>query len=300
MIDLHVHSTASDGFYSPKELLKMALDIKLEAMALTDHDAIAGIRELKKEAKGKNIEIINGAELSAFYPDVDIEILALDIPEKYMYAFEDYQDQEFERRKKVTELRLSLVQKLGYDITYQEVAYDEKGNLRTQVRRPHFVDVLLKKGYIQSTEEAYKKIFTKRFSKYVNNKPRGIKDVISFIKDNGAKAVLAHPIHTKKEDKELYNLVNELKEYGLDGVEVFHSSHPFENRKKYIELICDLGMISAGGSDFHGGTAHPDNMLGFGRNNNLNMPYMVLEELLNYKEGKAINKAYYTELYKHI
>ena len=300
MIDLHVHSTASDGFHTPTELLNMALEIKLEAMALTDHDAVAGIVELKKAAKGKNIEIINGAELSAFYPDVDIEILAMDIPEKYMSAFEDYQDQEFERRKKVTEQRLALVQKLGYDITYQEVAYDEKGNLRTQVRRPHFVDVLLKKGYIQSTEEAYKKIFTKRFSSYVSNKPRGIKEVISFIKDNGAKAILAHPIHTKKEDENLYNLIRELKGYGLDGVEVMHSSHPYENRKKYVELISDLKMISAGGSDFHGGTAHPDNKLGFGRNNNLNMPYMVLEELLNYNSEKGVSEAYYAELYKYI
>lgn len=300
MIDLHVHSTASDGFCSPKELLDMALEIKLEAMALTDHDAIAGLEELKKEAKGKKIEIINGAELSAYYPNTEVEVLAIDIPEKSLKAFEQYQDEEFKRRKKVTERRLSLVQKMGYDITYQDVAYDEKGNLRTQVRRPHFVDVLLKKGYIKSTEEAYKKIFVKSGGVYVKNKPRPIKSVISFIKENGAKAILAHPIHTKKEDKHLYSLVRRLKKYGLDGVEVLHSSQSVQHRLEYIELIRELGMISSGGSDFHGGTAHPDNMLGFGRNNNLNMPYMVLEELLSYKEGRKIKQSYYNELMKYV
>ncbi len=300
MIDLHVHSTASDGFFSPKELLKMALDIKLEAMALTDHDAIKGLEELKKEAEGKKIKIVNGAELSAYYPNTDIEVLAMDIPEKSLKAFEQYQDEEFKRRLKVTERRVSYVQKLGYDITYEDVAYDEKGNLRTQVRRPHFADVLLKKGYIKSTEEAYQKIFVKSGAGHVKNKPRPIKQVISFIKENGAKAILAHPIHTKKEGKDLYSLIRRLKKYGLDGVEVLHSSHPVDKRLLYIELISDMGMIASGGSDFHGGTAHPDNLLGSGRNNNLNMPYMVLEEILSYREGKTISKAYYKELKKHV
>lgn len=300
MIDLHVHSTASDGFNSPKELLKMALDIKLEAMALTDHDAIAGLEELKKAAKGKKIQIVNGAELSAFYPNIEVEVLAIDIPEKSIKAFEQYQEDEFKRRKKVTERRLSLVQKMGYDISYQDVAYDENGNLRTQVRRPHFVDVLLKKGYIQSTDEAYKKIFVKSGGVYVKNKPRSIKQVISFIKENGAKAILAHPVHIKKEGKELYSLIKRLKKYGLDGIEVLHSSHPVEKRLEYIEIIRDLGMISSGGSDFHGGTAHPDNKLGFGRDNNLNIPYMVLDELLSYKEGKTICKSYYDDLARYV
>ena len=81
------------------------------------------LEELKKEAKGKKIEIINGAELSAYYPNTEVEVLAIDIPEKSLKAFEQYQDEEFKRRKKVTERRLSLVQKMGYDITYQDVAY---------------------------------------------------------------------------------------------------------------------------------------------------------------------------------
>lgn len=299
MIDLHVHSTASDGFCSPLEIVDMALDIKLEALALTDHDAIAGVEELKKAAKGKNIEIINGAELSVYYPDTDMEVIALNMPDKNMKEFKKFQEEEFIRRKRVTDKRLSILQGWGYDISYEDVAFDEKGNERMQIRRPHFVDVLLKKGYIKTTGEAYKTIFAKGGGSYVENRPKDVKDVIRFIKDNGGVAILAHPVHTKKVDQEIFDLFVELKGYGLDGVEVFHSSQPKDLRQKYLEMIKELGMITAGGSDFHGGTAHPENKLGTGKNNNLNIPYMVLEEILNFRT-KGISANYYSELEKYL
>jgi predicted metal-dependent phosphoesterase TrpH len=299
MIDLHVHSTSSDGFYSPLEIVDMALDIKLEALALTDHDAIAGVEELKKAAKGKNIEIINGAELSVYYPDTDMEVIALNMPDKNMKEFKKFQEEEFIRRKRVTDKRLSILQGWGYDISYEEVAFDEKGNERMQIRRPHFVDVLLKKGYIKTTAEAYKTIFVKGGGSYVENRTKDVKDVIRFIKDNGGVAILAHPVHTKKVDQEIFDLFVELKGYGLDGVEVFHSSQSSDLRKKYLEMIKELGLITAGGSDFHGGTAHPENKLGTGKNNNLNIPYMVLEEILNFRTN-GISANYYSELEKYI
>ncbi len=299
MIDLHVHSNASDGFFSPSEIIDMALDIKLEALALTDHDAIAGVDELKKAALGKNIEIINGAELSVYYPDTDMEVIALNMPDKNMKEFKKFQEEEFIRRKRVTDKRLSILQGWGYDISYEEVAFDEKGNERMQIRRPHFVDVLLKKGYIKTTAEAYKTIFVKGGGSYVENRPKDVKDVIRFIKDNGGVAILAHPVHTKKFDQEIFDLFVELKGYGLDGVEVFHSSQSSDLRKKYLEMIKELGLITAGGSDFHGGTAHPENKLGTGKNNNLNIPYMVLEEILNFRTN-GISANYYSELEKYI
>ena len=299
MIDLHVHSNASDGFFSPSEIIDMALDIKLEALALTDHDAIAGVDELKKAALGKNIEIINGAELSVYYPDTDMEVIALNMPDKNMKEFKKFQEEEFIRRKRVTDKRLSILQGWGYDISYEEVAFDEKGNERMQIRRPHFVDVLLKKGYIKTTAEAYKTIFVKGGGSYVENRPKDVKDVIRFIKDNGGVAILAHPVHTKKVDQEIFDLFVELKGYGLDGVEVFHSSQSSDLRKKYLEMIKELGLITAGGSDFHGGTAHPENKLGTGKNNNLNIPYMVLEEILNFRTN-GISANYYSELEKYI
>ncbi len=299
MIDLHIHSTASDGFFAPKEILKLALELQMEAIALTDHDAVSGIDELKKSAKGKNIEIVNGAELSVYYPNTDMEILALDIPDNALKEFKKFQKEELKRRMKITETRLRILNEWGYDIKFEEVAFDEKGNQRTQIRRPHFVDVLLKKGYIKTPDEAYKKIFVKRGGCFVENKPRDAKEVIEFIKDNGAVAILAHPVHTKKVKDDLFELFKELKGYGLDGVEVIHSSHSKGQRKSYLKMIEELKMISAGGSDFHGGNAHPENKLGSGKNNNVRIPYFVLSELKE-NRGKVVSKNYYEELFKVI
>ena len=149
MIDLHTHSTSSDGFLSPKELLSAALKIKLEALALTDHDAVSGLKELHQAAKNKPIEIINGAEMSVYYPKTDMEIIAIDIPDKSLSAFADYQQQEISRREQLAQDRIVILQKAGYNISYEEVAYDHHGNKRIQIRRPHFTDILLKKGYIK-------------------------------------------------------------------------------------------------------------------------------------------------------
>jgi len=297
MIDLHTHSTHSDGFLTPTELLSDALKVGLSAIALTDHDAVSGLAELHKAAKNKKITIVNGAELSVYYPDTDMEIIALDIPEESLQAFAFYQEEEVVRREQLARRRVDLLKNAGYNITYEEVAYDVKGNLRTQIRRPHFADLLLKKGYIKSIDEAYTKIFAKNCVCYVENNPWFVSETIKFIRDNGAKAILAHPIHTKHIGHDLFDLIKELKSYGLSGIEVFHSSHPKKERLEYLEIIRELGLISGGGSDFHGGTAHPENKLGTGRNNNLNIPEIVLEQI---KSGKKPSKTYYDTLKKYL
>lgn len=297
MIDLHTHSTSSDGFLTPSELLNKALKMGLEALALTDHDAISGLDELHKASKNKNIEIINGAEMSVYYPHTDMEIIAMDIPDASLDAFAIYQREEMVRRDKLAHYRVELLQKAGYDITYDEVAYNAKHELRTQIRRPHFVDVLLRKGYIKTPDEAYQKIFAYGGVCYVANNPWPASEMIKFIRDNGAKAILAHPIHTKHVGQDLYNLISELKQAGLTGIEVFHSSHDKQHRKAYLSLIKELGLLTGGGSDYHGGTAHPENDLGTGHENNLNIPYLVLDAI---KGNTALSPAYYKELEKYI
>ena len=297
MIDLHTHSTHSDGFHTPAELLKLAETIGLEALALTDHDAVSGLEELHAAAKKSKTEVINGAELTVDYPDTDMEILAIDIPQASLKAFKQYQQEELERRYSLAYQRVEILQKAGFEISYEEVAHDAKGNLRTQIRRPHFVDVLLRKGYIKTADEAYQKIFVKGGICEIENKKTPVKEIINFIKENHATAILAHPIHTKHTGDKLYNLVKELKGYGLDGIEVLHSSHSLENRKEYLSIIKDLRMITAGGSDFHGGTAHPENKLGTGNNKKLNIPYFVLETIKSRQTPKEI---YYTELKKYL
>jgi len=297
MIDLHTHSSHSDGCLTPKELVQSALKIKLEALALTDHDAVSGLKELHEAAKDTPLEIINGAEISVDYPHTDMEILAMDIPENSLDVFALYQQEEVVRREHLARKRIDLLAKAGIKIRYEEVAYDSKGNLRTQIRRPHFVDVMLKKGYIKTADEAYNTFFAEDGCCYVANQPWPASEAIKFIRDNGAKAILAHPIHTNHKGQDLYNLVKELKGYGLNGIEVFHSSHSKENRKEYLEIIRDLGLITTGGSDYHGGTAHPENELGFGNHKNLNIPYLVIEEL---RRLTPPTSAYYDTLEEYL
>lgn len=297
MIDLHTHSTHSDGFLTPTELLDKAIKIGLSAIALTDHDAVSGLSELHNAAKNKNITVVNGAELSVYYPDTDMEIIAMDIPEQSLPAFAFYQEEEVVRREQLARRRVDLLQNAGYDITYEEVAYDAKGNPRTQIRRPHFADLLLKKGYIKTIDEAYTTIFAKNGVCYVENNPWFVSETIKFIRDNGAKAILAHPIHTKHVGQDLVNLIEELKSYGLSGIEVFHSSHPKKERLEYLEIIREMGLITGGGSDYHGGTAHPENELGTGRNKNLNIPEIVLEQI---KSNQKPTNAYYDALKEYL
>lgn len=297
MIDLHTHSTHSDGFLTPSELLDDAVNIGLKALALTDHDAVSGLHELHTAAQGKNITVVNGAELSVYYPHTDMEIIAMDIPEVSLSAFAFYQEEETVRREKLARKRIDLLQQAGYNITFDEVAFDEKGNARKQIRRPHFADLLLKKGYIKNIDEAYNKIFAKDGVCYVQNNPWFVSETIKFIRDNGAKAILAHPIHTKHVGHDLFELIKELKSYGLNGIEVFHSSHPKKEREEYLDIIQELNLISAGGSDYHGGTAHPENKLGTGRNNNLNIPDIVLEQIKSENKPTA---SYYNEIKKYL
>lgn len=297
MIDLHTHSTFSDGCLSPTEILNRAVKLKLEALALTDHDAVSGLYELKKAAANKKIEIVNGAEMSVYYPQTDMEIIALDIPDKSLDAFYKYQQTEIKKREKLAHQRIELLQKSGINITFDEIAYDSAGNRRLQIRRPHFVELLLKKNYVKDIQEGYTKIFAPDGICYIEHKPIAAEKMIHFIRDNGAKAILAHPIHTNLRKKKLFELVKKLKKEGLCGIEVFHSSHPKELRIEYLEIIKELQMISGGGSDFHGEDIHPENKLGTGRDNNLNIPYIVLEEI---KNNTLPQPQYYEELKKYL
>ena len=297
MIDLHTHSTYSDGFFSPQELVKQAQEIGLEALALTDHDAVSGLEELEQAAKGSRLEIVSGAELTVDYPQTDMEIITLDIPKKSIAAFLTLQKEEIKYRKSLALKRLEILQKNGFNITYEDIAYDPTGKERQQIRRPHFVDVLLRKGYIKDIEEAYQKIFAKDGICHIESLKPPVKEIIGFIKENGARAILAHPIHTKHTGAALYELIKELKGYGLDGIEVLHSSHTLAHRQEYLGIIKDLRLITAGGSDYHGGTAHPENKLGTGNKNNLNIPYFVLEVL---RERITPSASYYQELVNYL
>lgn len=295
MIDLHMHSTYSDGMFSPAELMKKAAAAGISAAALTDHDVVGGCLEFKAAAVEYGITTINGSELSVDYPAVSMEILALDIPDRNLSAFQTHQVKMVEERRRVAVERLELLNKLGVNLTWDDVAFDKEGNPRSQIGKPHIVEAMLKAGYISDWETGFSKYLNKGCPAYVAKREPAVKDMISFIRENGAVPVLAHPVHTKRQGKELFSLIDSLRQEGLMGIEVFHSDHTPELRADYLQMIKALGMITAGGSDFHGG-AHPGVNIGTGKGD-LRIPELVLEVLL---ERQTPSAAYYSELSRFI
>lgn len=295
MIDLHMHSLFSDGMSSPEDLMSMIAEKKLKGVALTDHDSVLGCKEFAKAGEKYKIATMHGSECSVEYPHVSMEIVALDIPEKSLSAFVDFQRNMTNERIRVAEERIKLLAKANIFVDRNEVFFDENGNPRNQIGKPHIVAAMLKKGYIKEWNEGFEKYLNKGKIAYVHKNEPLYKDVISFISDNGAVPVLAHPIHTKKTGNDLLELVKELKYYGLRGIEVFHSDHNSNLKGAYLELIKELNMISAGGSDYHGG-AHPEVRIGCGKGD-LKVPDLIFDVIKSRENG---SKGYYEELAKFI
>ena len=295
MIDLHMHSVFSDGVCTPEELVDKIYEKGLKAAALTDHDVVDGCQRFVAAAEKKRIWAFNASELSAHYPRVTMEIVALDIPDRNLPYFVQRQKEMIEERCNVAKQRLELLAKLGIVLDWKDVAFYDNGEPRNQIGKPHIVSAMLKKGFIKSWDEGFDKYLNKGCPAHVQKKEPEFDEVIGFVRDNGGVPVLAHPIHTKKQGQELFELVKSLKSCGLAGIEVFHSDHCAELKHEYLQMIEVLGMISSGGSDFHGG-AHPEVNIGIGKGD-LKVPDLIFEQI---KERVSVSDAYYKELEKYI
>lgn len=274
MIDLHCHSTASDGTDTPTKIIEKAHTVGLTAIALTDHDVVDGLEEFQNAAAlYPNLRTINGTELAVAYPSAEIEILALGF--KDIIPFKERQIKLIQARDEAQLLRLECLKKEGIELTLDDLYLDENGNRRTVVGRPHIAQAMMKMGYVTTIQEAFDKYLKKGCPAYIPKQNPPLRETIEFIVANGAIASLAHPVHTKLEEDVLFNLLREMKDYGLQAMECYHSDHSPEQINKYLYMAEKLGLVSTGGSDYHG-TIHPDIELGFGKGN-LNIPDQLLE-----------------------
>ena len=293
MIDLHTHSTSSDGTYSPSELIEEACLIVLKALALTDHDVVDGLEEFQRAAqKHPELITVNGCELGVKFK-THVEILALNIKDFAPYL--ERQEKLLEIRRQTNLKRIELLNKAGVPIRYEDVAFDEKGQKRNMVSQPHFAEWLLKNGFIQSEREAYTRFLGKECPAYVKKPDPDLEETIRFIADSGAVPSMAHPYLERLEKNELFELLKELKSYGLRGIECYHSDQTPEQTRLYLNMARDLGLLVSGGSDYHG-KAHPDVHMGVGKGN-LNIPDMLLEPIL---ENKLPSPAFYETLLKDL
>lgn len=271
-IDLHTHSTASDGTYTPFELVRLARNTGLKAIALTDHDTTGGLNEALKAGREMNIEVIPGCELSARYNGL-MHILGLWVkPET-----PDLNKSLLELRNKRNarnQIMIEKLRKLGIEITYEEIKL-LAGD--AAIGRPHICRVLMNKGAASSIQEAFEKFLGPDGKAYVPKEKFNPDKAISVLKNDQATVILAHPFSMNLQQDELRKELIRLKDLGLDGVEVFYPEHTKEQTSLYSSLCKELSLLPSGGSDFHG-SIKPHIKLGKGRGN-LNLPYSLVEAM---------------------
>jgi predicted metal-dependent phosphoesterase TrpH len=247
-IDLHTHSSYSDGSLSPRKLVQLAKKKKLRAIALTDHDTVAGVAEALEAGKELGVEVVPGVEISARHPPGTMHILGYYIHasnRKLLEALKKLQQARAARNPKIIE----RLQALGLEISTTEVLDLSAG----QVGRPHIARALVNKGYVSSIDQAFSLYLKKGAVAYVEKFRFPPKETIAMIRGAGGIAVLAHPftLGIEKPD-ELSQLLGELGEMGLEGVEVYYPDHAAEMAVLYEEVAKRLGLVCTGGSDFHG------------------------------------------------
>lgn len=282
MIDLHTHSNVSDGTLSPGELVRRAKERNLSAIALTDHDIVDGVAEALQVGHEIGLRVIPGVEVSADSRAGAMHVLGY---------FIDHQDEAL--RQALRELRSyreernpKIVQKLnqlGFDLTYEEVK--AKAGLGS-VGRPHFAAVMVEKGYVASTQEAFDKYLKAGAAAYVDKKRLTPAQAIEMIHAAGGLAVLAHPVRLKlKDEADLERLVGECVQQGLDGLEVYYSDHSPLLTHQLLELARRFDLLVFGGSDFHGENK-PQIELGVGRGD-LNIPTSLLSAIEWYLQQRS-------------
>lgn len=287
-IDLHTHSTYSDGSCSVEELFSLAVNAGLSAFALTDHDTVDGYFPLFETASkynetvsaDKKMEVLPGVEISAGYKKGDIHILGLLInpnDEEFLSLLKTAERERDARNKKMIE----NLKKAGLPITYEEIVEASPDSIIT---RAHFGKFLYEKGFVSTYQEAFEKYLGDNTPYYVARKFTTPKDAIEGILKAGGIPVLAHPILYKFPKEELETLVRELVSYGLRGIETIYSTYS-ENDEAYIRAVAKrFNLLITGGSDFHG-APKPLIKIGVGKGN-LRIPYEILEKLREEQKRK--------------
>jgi len=294
LIDLHCHSSASDGRLTPAQLVERAKHLGLKALALTDHDTVAGLGLFHVAGRTHGIETVSGVEISADYPTGTMHMLGLFVDSQNQ-AFRAFLKQLSDGRQVRNPQIISRLNELGMAITMEEVEA-EAGALREglgphaggkSVGRPHIAAVLIKKGYVESKQAAFDRFLAKGRAAYVARFLAPPEESINQIRSARGFAILAHPPYLLASDEaEMERDIGALKEMGLDGIEVYFSTHTPEQTALCLRLAKKFDLLISGGSDFHGelgrgGTAVE---LGSGVNGELRVPYDVLAKL---KECKA-------------
>ena len=271
-IDLHTHSTCSDGTFTPEEVVEEAAKAGLSAIALTDHDTINGLSSAIEAGKKYGVEVITGIEFSVA-ADTEMHLLGLnfnlDCP-----AITEILDEMIIQRELRNYKVIKLLEKCGFYITIEDILAEATSPV---TGRSQIAKAMLKKGYVSSIKEAFDKYLSFGKPAFVERSTLTPEEAIKIIHKSGGKAFLAHLNQTGKTDEELYTLLKHLKECGLDGIEGYYTEYTDDMNTKYRKMAENLGLLLSGGSDFHG--ANKDGYeIGKGKGN-LRIPYELLQNI---------------------
>ena len=280
MIDLHTHTTASDGRLTPRQLIDHAVEVGLCAVAVTDHDTVDGIAEARRHAHEVGMPFIPGIEISAEYSTTGtMHILGYFIDETTR-SFSDALAFLKESRKKRNPQIIERLNHCGVDISMEDVRKEAGSD---QIGRPHVARAIVRKGYASSIADAFERYVKKGAPCYVNKERFSPERAIELIRKAGGIPVLAHP-KTLNIDfgQELPRLLARLQEMGLMGIEAYYYSHSPSEEEYFLRLSRKLDIIATGGSDFHGDNK-PKVALGRG-SGSLRVPRRAYELLVEAKQ----------------
>lgn len=269
IIDMHTHTSYSDGELSPTKLIKKAINSNIGVLSITDHDTLDGIKKVDKNSSlitSSGIKIINGIELSAKVPTGRMHILGYDF---------DLNNESL--NKKMVELKdnsinavLSIMEQIkkDYGIRFSYEDIKKLVNAKHNLGRPDIARLCVKYGYASTVQEAFDKYLIDAHKK-IQNRSKGLpyEECISLIKESNGIPVLAHPKTLELSDKEFLTLIKDMIFHGLKGIEVFHSTHTKEEMEYYLEIANRFNLLISGGSDYHGPVVKPDIKLGTGKDN---------------------------------
>ena len=286
MIDLHLHTTVSDGGDSPTELVKKAADVGLRAIAVTDHDNDSGCEEAALAGVDAGVEVIRGVEISCDVDDLtDRGLRPRSRPTMHLLGFfvpatpnplSDGLAGLRHARANRNQLMVERLNSLGIDVTFEEVEA-EAGGPGSQIGRPHFATVMVRKGVVPDFQSAFDEYLAKGAKAYLGRKLYKPVEAIELMISSGVVPVLAHPFTLNLDEEELDRFATDLLDAGLQGIEGYHGDQPLDAQAGVRDLAKRHGLVVTGGSDHHGDMV-PDRKLPGGKHGVM-VPDEVLDEL---------------------
>jgi len=270
-VDLHIHTTFSDGKLTPAEIVQKSRELGLRAIAITDHDTVDGIPQALEAGKREAMEVIPGIEINTYYDGQEIHILGYYI-EYDKPGLKKTLSYLLQKRSERVEKIVGKLKQLGINIGFDEIKLKAGG---PSLGRPHVARALIDKGYAESIEDAFDKFLNPGRPAYVERYKLTPFDAVDIIKKSKGIPVLAHPgLLSQKQ------IIGQLTDYGILGIEVYHKDHTSEQIKFFMELASAKGLLMTGGSDSHGESPL---LLG-----SLDVPWEFVLKLKNKKQDGCI------------